>query len=414
MNAQVRINRFKGSILLAHGGKILINKNYGSGGREVRSVDGSETEFPVGSIGKQFVAAAILQLRDQGKLQLQDSVCMYVSHCPVAWEPVTILHLLTQTSGIRDKSEPPDHKQNWGSPSNSGDSLASQRVEPLEFAPGSEVRPSPAGYEVLGAVIERISGENCAKYVEHHIFQPLGMRNTGTYDTAMGMRQSDSVGRRTPILLTPSDLDRSMRYSTGAIYSTAEDLYRWDRALYTEALLSKQSLDEMSRPYRDGYGFGWIILKEFERTAMTQGSGIDFFSASVRRYPNDDASVIVLGASRNMDAPRISHDLAAIVFAKSYELPLERHAVKLDPSIYDRYTGQYVLEPDFVLTLAREGHRLTAQGTNQAKVEILPESEKRFFLPGVDTEISFVTSGGQVSELVLQQGGFDIPAPKTR
>jgi hypothetical protein len=155
-------------------------------------------------------------------------------------------------------------------------------------------------------------------------------------------------------------------------------------------------------------------LKEFERTAMTQGGGIDLFSASVRRYPNDDTSVIVLGASRNIDAARISHDLAAMVFAKAYEPPSEQHVIRLDRSIYDTYAGQYVVRPYFVLTLTREGHRLKAQGTNQAKVEILPESQTRFFLPGVDTEISFVTSGGQVRELVLEQGGFDIPAPKTR
>ncbi len=415
MNAQVRVNHFEGVILIARSGEILIRKHYGSTDRQLKNKSGGEIRFPVGSIGKQFVAVAILQLREQGKLQLQDSVCVYISNCPVAWQPVTILNLLTQTSGIPDINQSLGQMHNSNLFTLSPNSLIHEsRKRALEFAPGTEARSSAAGYEVLGAVVEKISGESCARYLEDHIFQPLGMRDTGNSSATSRLPRRALTDGRTVILLTPSDLDRSFAYSTGGIFSTAKDLYLWDRAFYTEALISKKSIDEMSTPYRDGYGLGWFILKQFGRETITQGSGIDLFHASVRRYPDDDSCIIVLGGSRNIDAARISNDLAAILFTKGYELPMAPQLIKLDPSIYDAYVGRYALRPDFFLTVTRQGERLMAQGTDLAAVEILPESETRFFLNGVGTKISFVRKAGQVTGLVLQQSGLDIPAQKAR
>jgi CubicO group peptidase (beta-lactamase class C family) len=129
-------------------------------------------------------------------------------------------------------------------------------------------------------------------------------------------------------LLNATYLDMSIPYSAGGLYSTVEDLYRWDRALYSEKLISKNSLDQMFTPYRDGYGFGWKILKEFQRKALMSAGRINGFSASIRRYPDDDACVIVLGNLENIDAEKISRDLGAILFDVHHKTPMDRHAVQ--------------------------------------------------------------------------------------
>jgi hypothetical protein len=171
----------------------------------------------------------------------------------------------------------------------------------------------------------------------------------------------------------------------------------------------------MFTPYIDGYGFGWVILKEFERTLDTQAGKIYLFESSIRRYANEDVCVIVLSNSDNADAGRISRDLAAILFGKHYELPIEHHVINLNPAIYDSYAGRYELASDFVLVVSREGDRLMIQSSGQPKVEIFPESETRFFAEGLETVINFVKNPqGNAAQLVLQQGGREIPALRTK
>ncbi len=211
----------------------------------------------------------------------------------------------------------------------------------------------------------------------------------------------------------PNDLDLSAAYSWGGIYSTVDDLYRWDRALNDEELLSNASVNAMFTPYIDGYGFAWVVLKEFDRTLDTTAGGIYLFGTSIRRYAADDACVIVLSDSVNSDAGRISRDLAAILFGKHYELPVEHHAIKLDPTTLNSYVGRYQLSSELVLVVSKDENVLMIQASDQPKIEIRPESETRFFVNGLDIMINFVKGPqGNATKLVLQQGGRDIPAPR--
>jgi hypothetical protein len=257
-------------------------------------------------------------------------------------------------------------------------------------------------------VIEKASGQSEAHYLEQHIFKPLQMDHTGSLDPKTVRRLLSQ--ERGP-LLTPSDLRDSLWAGIG-LYSTAQDMYRWDRALYTEAVISRHSVDEMSVPYRDGYGFGSVVLEELGRKVITQGRGIELYSASLRRYPDDDACVMVLGERPNTDAARISHDLAALLFGAHYELPTERHVLPVGSVLWDRYQGEYALTPYFALTVTREGDRWMIQGGQQVRTEIFPESQTRFFVKDAYAEITFVGNAREVKGLVLQQGGLDIAAQK--
>jgi CubicO group peptidase (beta-lactamase class C family) len=409
MNAQVEVNHFSGSILVGQQGKVMLKRRYGSttaGSSSARAkMDG---RYRVGSIAKQFIAAAILQLQEKDKLQIQDSVCKYIPNCPSGWQDIKIFNLLVQSDGIPEISQSISSETTMSSNTTSG-FLGYLEDQPLEFKPGEKFRYGNLGYEVLGAVIEKVSGEPYLEYLKERIFLPLGMRETG-YDDAGKMAPID-LGKSSSI--TPSDLESTIPYSWGRLYSTVDDIYRWDRALDGETLLSKNSVNAMFIPYIDGYGFGWAVSMEFERILDTTAGGIYLFESAIRRYAPDDTCVVVLSDSPNSDAGKISRDLAAILFKKHYELPVEHQAVKLNGTIFNSYVGRYELSPGLILVVTKNENGLMIQRTGQPKIELFPESETRFFVKGLDAVINFVTGPqGNAARLVLQQGGREISASR--
>ena len=330
MNSQVKTSRFSGSILVARGGKVLLARGYGLANIELNVVNDPGSKFRLGSVTQQFTAMAILELQEQGRLSIQDSVCKYIPDCPNDWQAIKIVNLLTHTSGLSNFTELPDYLSTSMLPATVPELLARLKGKPPESKPGEKFKYSNSGYQVLGAVIETVSGQSYAKYLAEHIFVPIEMRDSG-YDSSTSILPHRASGYRQSVengaLLNATYLDMSIPFSAGGLYSTVEDLYRWDRALYTEKLISKKSLDQMFTPYRDGYGLGWRIVREFERRALMYAGRINGFSASIRRYPDDDACVIVLGNLENVDTEKISHDLGAILFDVRNGPPMDHPAI---------------------------------------------------------------------------------------
>lgn len=416
MNARVKASHFSGSVLIAQHGHVLVSKGYGMADVELGVRNSPVTKFRLGSVTKQFTAMAILELQERAEISVQDPVCKYLPDCPKAWQPIKILHLLTHTSGIPNFTSFPDYKNTMAMPTTTPELLLRFKGKPLDFPPGEKFSYSNSGYEVLGAIIEKVSGQRYQEFLRKNIFDPLEMADTG-YDSngriivnrAKGYTFGDEG------LLNCAYLDMSIPFSAGGLYSTVLDLYKWDRALYTEKLVRKKSLEEMFTPFKDDYGYGWVINKEFNRRQIDHGGGINGFSTCIRRYPDDDACVIVLSNVDTAPSGEISHDLAAILFGEKYQMPREHRAIKLDPRVYDAYVGEYRLSPTFVLTVTREGDRLMTQATGQSRAEIFPEAETRFFLKAVDAQIDFVRDAqGKVTGLVLHQGGSETPARKVK
>jgi len=404
MHAQATVNRFSGAVLVAHDGKVLFSKSYAISNLKPGTVDTPATRFPVGSIAMQFTDVAILQLEAKGKLHVQDSVCKYIKQCAMDWQRITLFELMTHTSGI--PAIPDGEKSSPDVPTTSR-LIDRIKKEPLRFKPGEKLESSYSEDEVLHATIEEVSGQDYSTYFHEHIFAPLEMRDTGY------VPHNSSASSATAPLLMPSDVRLSFGYTAARLYSTVDDLYLWDRALTTEKLAPTKSVQEMFTPYRDGYGFGWMIQKHLDRKLATQGGGLRTYSSSVLRYPDDHACVIVLSQSDTTDAQKVGKDLAAIMFGAEYEVPVEHKAIRLDPDRLDEYVGRFAISPDFVLTITKESDHLMVQTADHANIEILPESEIQFFVKDSETKIQFVRlANGYVTELVLQQGGRDIPAKR--
>ncbi len=198
-------------------------------------------------------------------------------------------------------------------------------------------------------------------------------------------------------------------YAAGALYSTVEDLLKWDQALYADRLLPAAAKAAMFTPFKDDYAYGWVVPQPspatFGRRQTSHAGGINGFSSMLIRLPDDKMTIVVLANNESSNASRIARDLLAIALGEPYQIPAQRVAIAIDPAILDTYAGRYQLRPDFILTVTREGDRLMTQATGQQKVEMFPESETKFFAKVFDGQVTFVKEGNKVTHLILHQNG---------
>src|SRR5262245_11481458 len=397
---------FTGSALVARDGKVIFGKGYGMANIEWDIPNTPQTKFRLGSITKQFTAASILLLQERGKLGVQDHVCKYITECPKAWEPITIHHLLTHTSGIpsyTDVKSPEEFRKLSLTQVTPAGFVDSFKGKPLEFPVGEKMKYNNSGYFILGHIIEKVSGKSYEAFLQENIFTPLKMANTG-YDTHDRILKNRATGysKKNNAIVNSDYLDMTVPYAAGSLYSTTEDLFAWNEALFSDKLLSARSREAMMTADKNNYAYGLGVNQQHNRKLVGHGGGINGFSTYLARFPEEKVTVVVL---RNADhgAPnpgKVSQDLAAIVLG----VP-PRVAVKVDPKIFDAYVGQYELRPNFVLTMIREGDSLMTQATGQPKFELFPESETKFFLKDVDAQVTFVKDDkGAVTNLILHQG----------
>jgi CubicO group peptidase (beta-lactamase class C family) len=316
LNTLVHLGSFSGSVLIARNGEVLLSKGYGFADREQKILNTPQTKFRLGSITKQFTAMAIIILEAQRKLDVQDPICNYLSECPEAWKTITIHHLLTHTSGIPNFTSFPDYKSTMATPSSPEETINRFKDKPLDFQPGEKWSYSNSGYILLGQIIERVSNQSYEDFLQEHIFAPLHMMNTG-YDH----NQDDLAVGYKSIFSKANFIDMSIPYSAGGLYSTVEDLYKWDQAFYTKQLLQQDYIDQMMTAYvaipnshKLAYGYGWTVGLENGRQIITHGGGINGFVTNIARYPQDKTVIIILSNQQYASLGVIHSALAQKVF----------------------------------------------------------------------------------------------------
>lgn len=436
INAYMKMKKFSGSVLIAKNGEILVKKGYGMANYEHDVLNTPHTKFRIGSITKQFTAMAIMQLQEKGLLKVSDPIKKYINDYPHG-DKITIHHLLTHTSGIPTVDKFPAFMESEMLPWTVEKTIELIKNEPLEFAPGDKFRYNNSGYILLGYIIEKVTGKSYPEFIKENIFQILNMKNSGydNHDLVLKNRAS-GYNLSNDGLINGKYVVINNHYAAGALYSTIEDLYTWDRALYTEKLVGKSSLEKMFTPFKKNYGYGVYIDELFQRKRISHTGTNKGFKAQISRFPDDDACIIALSNIYFPDINKISRALTAILFGEEYELPKEykRKKVKIDPKIYDDYIGKYNpgnrVSPNFFIAVIRENGRILnqitpdifievrkedgrlfiirsgSQSTGRRKFEIFPESETKFFPKIVDEQISFVRDEkGNVTELIIQAGG---------
>jgi len=401
--------KFMGSVLVARGDQVLFNKGYGSANLEWDIPNTPSTKFRLGSITKQFTAASILLLEERGKLSTGDPVKKYMPDAPAAWDKVTLFNLLTHTSGIPSFTGFKDFAEKDPFATTPANLVARFRDKPLEFEPGTKWAYDNSGYVLLGYLIEKISGETYADFVRENIFTPLGMKDSG-YDSnseVIPHRASGyASGPKGPE--NASFVHMSVPFSAGALYSTTEDLLKWETGLFGGKVLSAASLAKMTTPFKQGYAFGLGVATVDGKKQFAHGGGINGFNTFLSYSPDDRTTVVVLGNLNGQAPDEIGALLVKLAHGEAVKLSSERTAITVSVDVLKSYVGTYELQPglDYYVTL--DGGQLMGRLGKQPGFPLFPEAPTFFFLKVVDAQIEVVKDpSGAVTSLILHQGGRD-------
>ncbi|MGL5793543.1 MAG: serine hydrolase, partial [Waterburya sp.] len=409
LQAYLETGYFMGSVLVSCAGEVLLSQGYGMANLEHSIPNTSSTKFRLGSITKQFTAAAILKLQEQNLLDVHQAIAVYLPDYPQG-DKITVHQLLNHTAGIPNYTSFEDYRAKKRIETKLDDLINWFSARPLEFTPGDIFSYSNSGYAVLTKIIETVSNQSYADYLQKYIFAPLGMEDSG-YDRHATILPHRASG----YIFTGEEyqnaefIDMSLPSGAGGLYSTVEDLHIWERSLYTDTILNQASLDVMFTPTikvpgeeneQVHYGYGWLIDTQHSRERVFHDGGIDGFHTHLARFPEEQTALIVLSNLQTSSVAKIGRDLAAILFGESYELPKKREAINIDPAVYEVYVGQYKFDPstslsisvdEIILTVTTESQRLFTQFTGQKIVEIFPQSSTEFFPKVVDAQLTFVT-----------------------
>jgi CubicO group peptidase (beta-lactamase class C family) len=414
--AQAANDKFMGSVLVARDGTVIFAQSYGWANVEWRIPNTGATKFRLGSLTKQFTAAAILLLQEEGKLALDDPLSRFIPSAPDTWKGVTIQQLLTHTSGIPSFTDFPEYETHKREPDGPAQTMAYIRDRPLEFPPGEKFKYSNTGFVLLGWIVEVASGQSYPTFVREHIFEPLGMNDSG-YDSNSAIipqRAAGYVPGRHGLINAPY-IDMHVPGAAGALYSTTPDLLRWTQGLFGGKLLKPASLERMITPVKSGYAFGLAVTSSHGRKLIAHNGGVDGFNSHLAYFPESKTTVVVLSNVAGPAFAKLAGQLEALAFGEAVIIPAERKEVEVPATILQQYVGTYELRPGFDLVITLEDGQLMSQATGQGKAALFPEAETKFFLNVVDAQIEFFTDGnGAVTHLVLHQGGQDHKAARKR
>jgi CubicO group peptidase (beta-lactamase class C family) len=337
------LDHFMGSVLIVRDGHVLADRSFGSANIEWHISNAASTRFHIGSLTKQFTAASILLLAERGKLRLDDPVSKYLDNSPAAWNGITLLHLLTHTSGIVSITDlPPDQSglTRGGAPS---EIVERFRNQPLLFPPGTKARYSNSGYILLGMVVEKASGEPYATFLQKNIFDPLGMRDTGV-DNGIDVVENLASGYRLQAgkLVHAEFVDMRIPFAAGDLYSTTNDLARWQEGLFGGKLLRPDSLKRMITPGMGDFGLGVVIQQDQDQRVISHTGGIQGFVADLRYYPDKHIAVIVLSNTESKETLALSEQLSkqAVSGSLSFSAPadaLRDEILSADLQLFDAY-----------------------------------------------------------------------------
>ncbi|HXM97255.1 MAG TPA: serine hydrolase domain-containing protein [Candidatus Dormibacteraeota bacterium] len=301
---------FRGVVLVRKESKVFFEKGFGLAVDEWNIPNNPDSIFEIASLTKQFTAAAILQLFDSGKIKLTDPVKKYYQDAPESWSAITIHHLLTHTSGIPN-NDLSNYTKGICVSYSTDELIKTFKDRPLAFTPGTKWAYTNTEYYLLAYIIEKVSGEGYADYLRHHIFIPLGMKNSGFASTVAVVPQMvDGYTHDNNVLRHRDYFDRSLELGAGGIHTNLQDLVKWNKALDVPGFLSGDSLKLMFTPHPPGdYGYGWFVQEKPRLKAFHEGNDPGFAAFEIR-YPKEHVLIVVLANEDDAPVREVAESLA--------------------------------------------------------------------------------------------------------
>jgi len=342
-------NNFTGVVLIARGDRVLVNTAYGLANRSWRIANMPGTRFHIASVSKPFTAAAILVLEERGLLRTRDQVSKYVPDFPHADE-ITLLHLLTHTSGIPNVNDMPEYETAQRLPQTPRSLIALFKNEPLHFPPGTKYEYSNSNYILLAYIIEAVSRKAYGEFLRENIFSPLGLADAGHDGNAADVIARCASGYQ-PHGVTDLEnapyVDWSAKTGNGSLYSTASDVFRFIRA-YAQGMLVKPETVMQVWTEKPGNNFGWFVRKSHGQLAVATNGRSPGFTASAEYYPAQKLTVVVLSNSYSpVSQSPIAEDLAAMALGQSVPPPAKIVPAPIGGAALEKLEGKYRFGHDF-------------------------------------------------------------------
>lgn len=385
------------AVLVSRNGQIIYKKAFGMANLELNTPMQVDNVFWIASIGKQFTAVAILQLMEQGKLNLQDEITKFIPDYPTQGNKITIEHLLTHTSGIHNFSGMDDPEKKLALECTPNEVIDFFKNLPMRFSPGTKWEYSNSGYFLLGYIIEKVTGKSYGGYLEENFFKPLGMTNSFyANDTRIIKNRVGTYSLGDKGFENSKHRNITHVFSAGAIQSTVEDFFKWHQAVHSYKLVKKETLDKAFTRYRltDGnetdYGYGWRLGYVYENHSIWHGGLITGFGTMELYLPKEDVFVVVFSNCDCKYPKDIALKLAAFVIGRPYEYK----EIPVENKILQRYTGLYENQKGQQRIITLEENQLYSQLGRGPKSKLKAFQNDMFFFED-NTMFTIEFSGNQ-------------------
>jgi D-alanyl-D-alanine carboxypeptidase len=416
LSLYLAMNDFSGTILVGRNGKYVLAKSYGLANRETDTPNSLATQYRVGSISKQFTAAAILVLADRGKVDLQAPVERYVTGIPNGAQ-ITIFQLLTHTSGLsRDLSNKREYS---AAPHTVQELIGVVRTLPPASAPSSKFSYSNNGYLVLAAVVEAASGQRYDKFLKESVFEPVGMNATRVDDSLLILPHRAS-GYQTGVgtaLINAHFEDMSNEIGYGSVISTAPDLFRWEQAWHSDKLLTPKSWNAMFTDYGHHYGYGVSIHEQSGHEVVGHDGAVSGFDVFVRKFPKENISIVYASNIQSGLLSNIQEHLADLfVDGKDVPSSIRPAPASVPEEILRSYEQTCSIFPGLELQVKEADGILSLRGgPDEWWFALTPVSNTHFFYRHLFADVTFVTEAdGTVSGLKWKDYSAEYPCKRNK
>lgn len=407
--------KFNGNVLVALHGEMLLQKSYGTKDFATGVLNDANTIFHIASVTKQFTAAVVLKLQEEGKLSVHDTLSKYFPSFKYA-KKITLENLLTHSSGLYDYVADIDESDS----AIVCNPINKQRVQDiifkhdLYFQPGTQFRYCNSGYYLLGLIIEKVTGMSYEQNVRDIIFTPLHMdhsffdfKHIADSNIARGYK---SITNTTHEAATAWRWDSTVTFAAGGILSTTGDLYKWTQAIASKKILSPASWNAMLTPHINNYGYGMYADSVFNKLAYMHGGGIPGFISNLCYLPADDISIILLcNQGWFGDALNATNtDLAGIIFHKPIDPMKDIAGKQFSDTELTKYTGKYDFDKKHHVYITLENGQLYMEAPQGGlpKSPLFTEDASNFYLKIINARIEFIQdSSGNITSLISHYAG---------
>ena len=340
-------------------------------------------------MSKPFTATAIMILRDQGKLSVDDPLCKFVSPCPEAWKPVLLKQMLNHTAGLPDVTKYPDYmefRQKEFTPQQLVDLIA---AHPMDFTPGAKFVYSNSNFIVLGYVVEKASGVQYESFLKKYVFGPAGMKSTGYLAETPGPMAKGYV-REAEKYRDPDPSTMTVRFAAGGLYATVDDIDAFAHTLLAGKIVKPSTVEEMWTDRGNGYGYGWMPDDTKGRKSVGHSGRVDGYTSTFEIYPDEKLFISVMSNVNGTGSERMVGTLSAIAHNEPFKMPHVRRFISVPEQTLAQYDGTYKMPWGLTLVVTHEGDKLFGRAVQEKKpTEWKAESETKFYVSAADIEITF-------------------------